>query len=213
MPTSAAVLHPFWNEWPIKTRQWEWPLAVWSSTTSRDSYVWQTSLMTITVIQLFTALLVHICSVSHLSPPFLCEHNLLCLNLSARLIGALRLLCRLSSSSRQRSGPVADAVISDDSISAWRDPAVVSALVSFLPRSVRFGQHQVMMMTCHSVFYDDRFSSWSKRFFCVSLFLCCLIGYPIDSSGFSFLLFVCSYSKHLLLLLFSREKQKLENPF
>ena len=92
-------------------------------------------------------------------PPFLCEHNLLCLNLSARLIGALRLLCRLSSSSRQRSGPVADAVISDDSISAWRDPAVVSALVSFLPRSVRFGQHQVMMMTCHSVFYDDRFSS------------------------------------------------------
>ena len=101
------------------------------------------------------SVVLHICSVTlpyPPIPPFLCEHNLLCLNLSARLIGALRLLCLLSSSSRQRSGPVADAVISDDSISAWRDPAVVSALVSFLPRSVRFGQHQVMMMTCHSFF-------------------------------------------------------------
>ncbi|XP_046646718.1 uncharacterized protein LOC124336875 isoform X2 [Daphnia pulicaria] len=64
----------------------------------------------------------------------------------SRLIGSLRLLCRLSSSSRQRYGlPVADAVISDDSISAWRDPAIVAALVSFLPRTIRFGQHQVKL--------------------------------------------------------------------
>jgi hypothetical protein len=40
---------------------------------------------------------------------------------------------------------VADAVISDDSISAWRDPAIVSALVSLLPRTIRFDQHQVTM--------------------------------------------------------------------
>lgn len=152
--------------------------------------------MTITVIQLFTALLVlHICSVSPFT--FLCEHNLLCLNLSARLIGGLRLLCRLSSSSRQRSGPVADAVIiSDDSISAWRDPAVVSALVSFLPRSVRFGQHQVMMMTCHSSFFMMIvfFFLKQKIFVCVSLFFMCVASLDIQSippdSLFSFCLYV-----------------------
>jgi hypothetical protein len=48
---------------------------------------------------------------------------------------------------------VADAVISDDSISAWRDPAIVAALVSFLPRTIRFGQHQVTMTFFLSFFF------------------------------------------------------------
>lgn len=61
---------------------------------------------------------------------------------TARLIGSLRLLCRLSSSNHQCSG-LADAVVLRDSISAWKDPAIVAALVSFLPRTIQFGEHQV----------------------------------------------------------------------
>jgi hypothetical protein len=82
------------------------------------------------------------------------------------LIGSLRLLCRLSSSSRQRYGlPVADAVISDDSISAWRDPAIVAALVSFLPRTIRFGQHQVTMTFFLSSFIIYFLWGWSRSIF------------------------------------------------
>ncbi|KAI9557918.1 hypothetical protein GHT06_014670 [Daphnia sinensis] len=54
-----------------------------------------------------------------------------------RLIGSLRLLCRLSSWNHQCSGP-ADAVVLRDSISAWKDPAIIAALVSFLPRTIQF---------------------------------------------------------------------------
>ncbi|XP_045027894.1 uncharacterized protein LOC116920194 isoform X3 [Daphnia magna] len=61
-----------------------------------------------------------------------------------RLIGSLRLLCRLSSSNHQCSG-LADAVVLRDSISAWKDPAIVAALVSFLPRTIQFGEHQLKL--------------------------------------------------------------------
>ncbi|XP_057380156.1 uncharacterized protein LOC130702500 isoform X2 [Daphnia carinata] len=62
----------------------------------------------------------------------------------SRLIGSLRLLCRLSSSNHQCSGP-ADAVVLRDSISSWKDPAIIAALVSFLPRTIQFGEHQLKL--------------------------------------------------------------------
>ncbi|KAK4011548.1 hypothetical protein OUZ56_020666 [Daphnia magna] len=69
-----------------------------------------------------------------------------------RLIGSLRLLCRLSSSNHQCSG-LADAVVLRDSISAWKDPAIVAALVSFLPRTIQFGEHQLTFL--HPTFLGD----------------------------------------------------------
>lgn len=76
-----------------------------------------------------------------------------------RLVASLRLLCRLSTLTSTSSRPQsskdltmstsqasrADVSLVTESATggAWKDPAIVAALVSFLPRTIRPGEQQV----------------------------------------------------------------------